>query len=123
MSKIAVRIWERDFELAVSFQNYPGETITDNQNKILAEVPSIDYSPAKDEVKNYITKHYSSKLGNDNLNNVFRFIMPKSILIPRTDDENVFAVMCNFKFDMEHGIALIYENEVLKEIGPQDLIL
>ena len=31
--------------------------------------------------------------------------------------------MCNFKLDMEHGIAVIFEDGKFKTAGPQDLIL
>jgi hypothetical protein len=31
--------------------------------------------------------------------------------------------MCNFKFDMEHGLAIVFEDEKLKKIGPQEIVL
>lgn len=123
MSKVNVRIWGREFELAVSYQNYPGEDITENQKKTLAVVPTVDYDIAKGDVEGYIKKYFSSELGEDSLYNIFRFVMPKSVLIPRTEEKSVFAIMCNFKLDMEHGIAVIFEDLKYKTVGPQDLIL
>ncbi len=123
MNRIKVRIWDRDFELNVSYQNYPGEAITVNQKITLSEIPIVDFLPAKIGVENYIKKHFSSELGNESLNNIFSYVMPKSILIPRNEEISSFAVMCSFKLDMEHGIALIFENGQFKDAGPQDLIL
>ena len=123
MNKIKIRIWDRDFELNVVYQNYPGEEVTENQRKTLDSVFLTDFGPGKAGVEAYIRKYFSSELGEDTLENIFRFVMPKSILIPRTDDKQTFAVLCNFKLDMEHGIAVLYEDNTYKTTGPQDLAL
>lgn len=123
MNKVNVQIWGRDFELGISYQNYPGEDITENQLKTLTEVPAVNYDAAKAGVEGYIRKFFASELRDDNLDNIFRFVMPKSVLIPRTETSGTFAIMCNFKLDMEHGIAVIYEDGEYKTAGPQDLIL
>ena len=39
MNKAVVRIWGREFELSVSYQNYPGEEITENQQKETVGMP------------------------------------------------------------------------------------
>ena len=49
--------------------------------------------------------------------------IPKSVLIPREKEKRVVALMCNYKFDMEHGLAIVFENEQFKTVGPQDIIL
>ena len=123
MSKVKANIWGREFELGVSYQNFPGEDITDNQRNTLAVIPSVDYGAAKIGVEGYIRKFFSAELGDERLDNIFRFVMPKSVLITRAEGTRIFALMCNFKLDMEHGIAVIYEDEQLKAVGPQDLIL
>ena len=122
MSKVKVQIWDRVFELTVAYQNYPGEDVTEHQQKALATISTADYNTAKIEIEKYIQKYYSDELGEDSLDNIFRFVIPKSILLPRSE-RCIFAVMCNFKLDMEHGIALVYENGVFKAVGPQDIIL
>lgn len=123
MNKVNVQIWGRGFELGVSCQNYPGEDITENQQKTLETVSTVDYDAAKNGVEGYIRKYFAYELGKEKLDNIFRFVMPKSILIPRTEDISTFAIMCNFKLDMEHGIAVIFEDRQFKTAGPQDLIL
>ncbi len=123
MSKVRIRIWDRDFELNIAYQNYPGEVISDQQKAAFISVQSADYEPAIAGIEQYIRKHYSFELGEDNLDNIFHYVMPKSILIMRTKGVSAFALMCNFRFDMEHGIAVIFENGAYKDVGPQDMVL
>ncbi len=32
------------------------------------------------------------------------------------------AILYDYNYDSEHGLAVVFENEILKEIGPQDII-
>ncbi len=121
MNKIKINIWDRDFELNVAYQNYPGEEVTKNQTDTLNNLTSIDFKDSKEEVVKYIQDNDFYE--NEDLDNLFRFVMPKSILITRDDNARIFAVMCNYKLDKEHGIAIVYENEKFKMVGAQDIIL
>ena len=38
-------------------------------------------------------------------------------------NSRVVAIMCNYKFDMEHGIAIVFKNEMFSKIVSQDIIL
>ena len=44
-------------------------------------------------------------------------------MITREKEERVFAILCNYKFDIEHGLAVVYENEKFKTVGAQDITL
>ena len=55
--------------------------------------------------------------------NIFKYVMPKSIFVPHTKKHRIAAIMCNYKFDMEHGIAVVFENGKLKKVGTQDIVL
>ena len=123
MNKVKVTIWGREFELDVIFQNYPGEIVDDMQKKTLEDITSTDFDKSKKEVEQYIRKYFSFELGEDSLDNIFRYVIPKRILIPKSDESSIFAVMCNFKLDMEHGIAVVFENNEFKAAGAQDIIL
>ena len=57
------------------------------------------------------------------VDNIFKYVMPKNIYVPRNLKKRVVAIMCNYKFDTEHGIAVVFENEQFKEIGAQDIAL
>ena len=49
--------------------------------------------------------------------------MPKYIYIPRKNNSRIVAIMCNYKFDEENGIAIIYKNEKYNNIINQDVVL
>ena len=48
--------------------------------------------------------------------------MPKSFYVPNAE-KRVVILLCDFKYDLENGIALVFEDEKLKEIVPEDLAL
>lgn len=49
--------------------------------------------------------------------------MPKSLFVGRDEAKRIVAIMCDYRFDMEHGLAVVFENEQFKMIGEQDIIL
>ena len=122
-NKVKCTIWKREFDLNVVFQNFPGEEVTTNQEKISDSLESFDFDRSLMKVKEYIMKWNSEDVDSPEINNIFKYVIPKSVLIPREDKKRVVALMCNYKFDMEHGMAIVFENEELKEVGPQDIIL
>lgn len=122
-NKVKCTIWDRDFELSVVFQNFPGEEVTASQEKISDSLESFDFDISLSKVKEYIIKWNSEEVGSLEISNIFKYVIPKSVLIPREDEKQIFALMCNYKFDMEHGMAIVFENGKLKEVGPQDIIL
>ena len=81
------------------------------------------FADAKLKIKVDILKYDSTEIGSDHVDNVFKYVMPKNVLITRNDKDRQFAVMCNYKFDMEHGLAVVFENEEFKTVGAQDIIL
>ena len=56
------------------------------------------------------------------VDNIFKYVMPKSFYVPDTE-KRVVVLFCDFKYDLENGIALVFEDEKLKEIIPEDLAL
>lgn len=46
--------------------------------------------------------------------------MPQALYVKRNEKKRVVSLLCNYRFDEEHGIALTFENEKLKGIGTQD---
>ena len=122
-NSIVITLWGRELKMDVIFQNFPGEDIIENQRNTLELIPKVDFSVALDELKKYIITHNSDEMAGLAIDNVFRFVMPRRLLITRDHEKRVFAVMCNYRFDMEHGLAIVFENEQYKEIGPQDIVL
>ena len=82
----------------------------------------VIFDSAESEVEKYILKNGLKENGISEVDNIFKYVMPKSISVPKAK-KRVVALMCNYKFDMEHGIAVIFEDEKFKKVGPQDLVL
>ena len=55
MSKSVLRIWDREFELTVVFECYPGEEVLESQRAALEQLCSTDaVDDALDHVKAYV---------------------------------------------------------------------
>lgn len=121
---LKVNLWGRDFDLNGVMQCYPGEEPTQTQteawNKFISNANLSEET--KKTVEKYVLKHGLSDTGVSEVDNIFKYVIPKSIIIPRSK-RLVVAIMCNFKFDPEQGIAILFENGEFKEVGPQDIAL
>lgn len=122
-NKVKLTIWDREFDLNIVFQNFPGEEVTSNQEKVVETITTLDFGMALKPLKDYVLKYNSEDVGSSEITNIFKYVIPKSVLIPRENEKRVVALMCNYKFDMEHGLAIVFENEKYKTLGPQDIIL
>lgn len=124
MNKINTEIWGRGFELPVIIKQFKDKEITDIQKEAVDrfEKNLNILNDAKAEVEKYIIDNGLKENGINEVDNIFKYVIPKSISVPKSK-KRVVALMCNFKFDMEHGLAIIFEDEKLKEVGPQDLVL
>lgn len=123
MSKSVLKIWGREFELNVVYECYPGEDVLDSQRLAFEQICTMNIiDTALDYVKAYVENTAASQVELP-INNIFKYVMPKSIFVPHSTKSSVIAIMCNYKFDTEHGIAVVFENGKYKEIGAQDIIL
>ena len=124
MNKIKMNIWGRDFDLPVMIKQFKGKDITDEQNDAVEKFESSEkmVNAAKDEVEKYIIKNGLKDAGVDSVDNIFKYVISKTIAVPKSK-KRIVAIMCNFKFDMEHGLAIVFEDEKFKKIGPQDIVL
>ncbi|MGN9106733.1 DUF6985 domain-containing protein [Oliverpabstia intestinalis] len=124
MSKVKTTIWGREFELPVIVKQFKGKDVTEIQEDAVDQLERnmVIFDSAESEVEKYILKNGLKENGISEVDNIFKYVMPKSISVPKAK-KRVVALMCNYKFDMEHGIAVIFEDEKFKKVGPQDLVL
>lgn len=124
MSKVKTTIWGREFELPVIVKQFKGKDVTEIQEDAVDQLERnmVIFDSAESEIEKYILKNGLKENGISEVDNIFKYVMPKSISVPKAK-KRVVALMCNYKFDMEHGIAVIFEDEKFKKIGPQDLVL
>ena len=125
MSKCKINIWERKFELLLMYECYAGEEVLKSQKEAFAMLEDnvTELAGSLDQVKKYVKKTGADQLAGDEIENIFKYVMPKSIFVPHNKKRRTVAIMCNYKFDMEHGIAVVFENGQFKKVGPQDIVL
>lgn len=126
MNNINMNIWGREFSLKIDFDVYPGEKADKAQNDALNGFLSISnkaFETAKESVKNYIISNADAGIDGMSVDNIFKYVLPKAIYIPRNQQRHTVAILCDFRFDVEHGLAIIFCGGKLKEIGPDDIVL
>lgn len=124
MYKKNVRIWDREFELEVIFCGYPEEPIIDGQKDALSEFLKNTGSIEKSllPVKKYVCEKSNNAITEDDVDNIFRYVMPRYLYVSKSKRQCV-AIMCDYKFDMENGIAVVFEDGKYKSIDVQDIVL
>lgn len=118
-------IWDRELDIQVVYECYDNEKVLDNQIKAYDEfIKNSDniYEQAYKQLEIYCAQNYKEQIG-DSFDNIFKYIKPKSLYITRSIKDRIVAILCNFKFDMEHGLAVVIKNEQIVNIGSQDIIL
>lgn len=125
MSSLKREVWGREFDLGVRFEDLDNEGVSDAQwdayGHIIAAWSAVD--DALSRVKEYCIEQNPDKLCDDTFGSVFRCVIPKDLFIPKTAGRRTVALMCNYRFDPEHGLAIVFEDEMLAGIGPQDIVL
>ena len=116
-------IWGRELTLDIVYQLFDHKEPTELQIAAWDEFQKQNVSEtALEPLKQYILSHEGKEKGIEQIDNIFKYVKPISIFIPRSK-EKVAAIICDYKLDPEHGIALVFKNNELSEIGAQDIIL
>lgn len=119
---LSIRIWNRDFDLKVLYDCYSGEEILEEQKKALKKFSSDKklIESSKIIVEKYCLDQNKDEIGAEEIGNIFKYVLPESVFVKR---DGRVALMCKYKFDREHGIAIVYKDGKFSEIGNQDIIL
>ena len=125
MSKIKIDIWDREFDIAVVYECYQGEEILESQKNAFDMFADAANEIAKSlpAIIQYVRKTHNGNLEDEAIDNIFKYVMPKNIFVPHSDKHHTVAIMCNYKFDAEHGIAVVFEKGKFKKVTSQDTVL
>lgn len=125
MKTIKLNIWGREFELEVIFDCFDDEKISVLQQEALEAVKTSDcfFDTSLDSLKEYCLNKDADLFQEKEINNIFKYVIPTSLYLVRNDKYREAALLCEYRFDADHGIAIDYINEQLNEIGTQDLVL
>lgn len=109
-------IWDQQFNLEVVFDTFEGEEVSSKQEEALNKFVEMSSSLLSDSssISKYLVETSNGMVSEPV--NVFEYVLPKSLFIKRSEDKRVVVLLCDYKLDLEHGIALVYEDEVLVKI-------
>ena len=126
MDKINLNIWGREVSINIIYDCFDDEKITIQQTETYNQFIQLKdkiLEQAYLKLEDYCKTNYPDDLG-EGFDNIFKYIKPKQLYIKRSTSGNKIAgLLCDFKFDMEHGLAVYIENGVVTKVGPQDIIL
>ncbi len=124
MSKLQRSLWGRNVELEIVYDCYDGEEVLPSQEEAFSLIET-NWNTLEDaliSLTDYLTTHDSDKF-DEKITNIFKYIIPRTLFIKRANKDRMVALMCDYRFDPEEGIALLFVNERLSLIGPQSKIL
>jgi len=124
MNKQEIVIWGREVSLDIIYDCYPDEDVLEIQKEALQRILAMpaEIEESRNDVESYILKNNAELVGGV-IDNIFNYVKPNALFIPRDKKHKSVAIMCDYKFDPENGIAVVFENEKLKAVGTQDIIL
>ena len=118
-------IWERFFSLPIEYDCYEGEKVSEGQiqaiERFIAHVEWIEQS--KSIVEKYCKEQVLSDDENPKKDNIFSYIKPECLFVKRDEENPRIALMCKYRYDLEHGLAIVFASDGTITVGLQDIIL
>lgn len=125
IESIEVIIWGRSFTLPVEYDCYEGEEVTKSQiqafKQFKAHLNWIEQS--KSIVEDFCREQVTSDEDNTKKDNIFSYIKPECLFVKRDKVNPRIAMMCKYRYDLEHGLAVVFSHEGKITVGIQDIIL
>ena len=122
---LTLNIWDREFTLPVEYDCYKGEKITDEQRAAVKNFSGhMEWIEAsKLHIVEYCREQVLEDEDNQKKDNIFSYIKPDYLLVKRDAENPRVAMMCKYRYDPEHGLAVVFSYDGEINIGIQDIIL
>ncbi len=122
---LEIIIWDREFTLPVEYDCYEDETVTKGQIKALKSFVTHKewLTKAKKSTEDYCRKEVMADDENQKKGNIFSYIKPDYLFVKRDAANSRVALMCKYRYDMEHGLAIVFSSKGEITVGIQDIIL
>lgn len=122
---VDITIWGRDYVIPVEYDCYTAESVTKEQ--IIALNRFISHKEWLDDSKKALEDYCQEQVMKDDTvcqkHNVFNYVVPRLIFVKRNKKHGMIALMCDYKYDPEHGLALLFSSNGKTIIGSQDSVL
>lgn len=122
--KITLTIWGRNFELPINYNCYEGEGVSEEQIQLLDKFikHSEWINSSKEVVEDYCRQQVYDDVENQKKDNIFSYIKPMSVFIKHSMRPRI-ALICKYRYDEEHGLAIVFDNSGNISVGSEDIIL
>ena len=124
VKNVELEIWGRKFTLDVEYNCYEGEYITESQVQLLEMFINNPtwLENSKKDVENYCKNDVLNDEENQKKDNIFSYIKPECVFIKHCNQPKL-AILCKYRYDQEHGLAVVFDNSGNVVVGLQDIIL
>ena len=125
IESLETTIWGRKFTLPVEYDCYEGEEVTKSQIQALKRFKSHTewIEQSKSIVEDYCREQVMSDDENAKKDNIFSYIKPECLFVKRDKESPRIAMMCKYRYDLEHGLAVVFSSDGEVTVGMQDIIL
>ena len=122
---LEIIIWGKKFNLPIEYDCYEGEEVTTDQLQAVLEFKSHTewLKKSKINVEEYCRAQVINDDENTKRDNIFSYIKPEYLYVKREEGKPRVAIMCNYRYDMEHGLAIVFNHDGKVTVGIQDIIL
>ncbi len=125
IESLETTIWGRKFTLPVEYDCYEGEEVTKAQIQALKCFKS--HTEWIEQSKSIVEEYCREQVMNDDENakkdNIFSYIKPECLFVKRDKENPRIAMMCKYRYDLEHGLAVVFSSDGEVTVGMQDIIL
>ena len=124
INTLDIKIWGREFNLPVKYDCYKGEEVTEEQENAIAEFNNRQdlIEVSKSIIEDYCKDQVKEDNENPKKDNIFSYIKPEYLFVKREDKPRIL-MMCKYRYDLEHGLAVVFTTEGKVLVGSQDMIL
>lgn len=125
INTLEISIWGRQFILPIEYEYYSEEIRTEQQEqavKLFIAHPEW-MTKAKSIVENYCFEKVKEDGENFKKDNIFSYVKPEYLFVKREKVNPRTALMCKYRYDLEHGLAIIFSPNGNIDVGSQDVIL
>lgn len=125
IESLETTIWGRKFTLPVEYDCYEGEEVTKSQIQALKNFRSHTewIEKSRSIVEKYCREQVMSDEENTKKDNIFSYIKPECIFIKHESHKPRVALMCKYRYDIEHSLTVVFSSDGKATVGMQDIIL
>lgn len=122
MSKMSSQLWGGHFDLEVSFEETEEGAASAKQYETLGMLVSgwNAVEGSLEQLKQYCVRQNGSQIEPQPIENIFKYVTPRELYVPDNKETRCVILACDYEFDPEHGIGMLYKDGQLAFIGSQD---